>query len=153
MGDIGGLFDAMKLLGHFLISFATFVAGSGLDRFLISQLFKFEKKKNRRYSTFDNDAKKQIGRRVPAKFNACRWLLQWRQKDASSMFDQATDRLSKELDIVNFLKRLMIDGIQRRTLFTRADRYLMKHQAHPFVLNPHRASSSDSSAFNYELSN
>ena len=57
MGDIGGLFDAMKLLGHFLISFATFVAGSGLDRFLISQLFKFEKKKNRLLAALGVDPK------------------------------------------------------------------------------------------------
>lgn len=74
MGDIGGFFDAMKLLGNFLISSAAFIAGSGLDRFVISQLFKFEKKK-KRYAEFEDDAKKQIERRTPAKFNACRWLL------------------------------------------------------------------------------
>ncbi len=65
------------------------------------------------------------------------------------MFDQATDRLSKELDIVNFLKHQMIDKIQRKTLFTQADRYLMKHQAPPFVLTPRHSQSSDTSDFQF----
>ena len=74
MGDIGGLFDAMKVLGHFLISFAASITGSSLDRFLISKLFKFEKKKTKQYSEFEGDVKKQIERRTPAQFKACRWL-------------------------------------------------------------------------------
>ena len=45
MGDMGGLLDAMKLLGSVIINFAAVLTGSGLDRFLIAQLFKFDKKK------------------------------------------------------------------------------------------------------------
>ena len=44
IGDIGGLFEIMKIIGSLLISFATFVTGSNLDYFLIKELFKFDKK-------------------------------------------------------------------------------------------------------------
>ena len=64
------------------------------------------------------------------------------------MYDIASRRINRELDIVNYLKHRMIGSVQKRTIFTQMDRYLMKHQARSFVLDARQQeSSSDSSDF------
>ena len=39
-GDVGGLFDMLRLIGSILISLFSSIFGSGLDRFLLEKLFK-----------------------------------------------------------------------------------------------------------------
>ena len=43
-GDLGGFNDFMQILGAILMSISTIFKGSGLDRFLVEQLFYQEKK-------------------------------------------------------------------------------------------------------------
>ena len=40
LGDVGGLFDMLKIIGSPLVSFLSFVVGSGLEIHLIQLLFK-----------------------------------------------------------------------------------------------------------------
>ena len=44
MGDVGGLHDALVIFASWVMSISTFFAGSGLDRYLVSNLFKVEPK-------------------------------------------------------------------------------------------------------------
>ena len=46
-GDMGGLFDALKIIAGLFISAASALTGSNLDRFLISKLFKLTRKKEK----------------------------------------------------------------------------------------------------------
>ena len=85
MGDLGGLYDALKLLVGIFVSITSTLTGSSLSRFLISKIFKFDRKKKR--STVEENPLTQIKKRKPAKFSACRWLLQRKEKNLSRMFD------------------------------------------------------------------
>ena len=38
-GDLGGLNDFMKIVGSIVMSLYTYVVGSGLDRYLVENLF------------------------------------------------------------------------------------------------------------------
>ena len=44
LGDVGGLFDMLKIVGEVLVSGVTLLAGSGLNRFIIASMFKFQEK-------------------------------------------------------------------------------------------------------------
>ena len=46
LGDIGGLHDALKLIGELFMAVVTMLSGSGLDRYLVESLFKVDPKKN-----------------------------------------------------------------------------------------------------------
>ena len=155
ISDMGGLFDAMKLIGSFVMSCFTMLTGRSLESYLITKLFKFGRQKHKLHSNNNSEEniKRNITQRIPAKFSACRWLLKRRERDTATMFEKAKRRISKELDIVNFLKHHMIDKIQKRTLFTRLERYLMKHQADPFVLTPHHERTSTDSSDSQQLNN
>ena len=63
----------------------------------------------------------------------------------------AEERISREIDIVTLLRHQMIDDIARRLLFTRMERYLIRNQAKPFVLemkySSKKCSDSDSSDY------
>ena len=44
LGNIGGLFDMLKLLSSPIITFCTFIVGTGIDNHLIQSVFKLQKK-------------------------------------------------------------------------------------------------------------
>ena len=48
MGDVGGLHDALALVGEVLMAIVSLFSGSGLDRYLIASLFKIPPRKNNR---------------------------------------------------------------------------------------------------------
>ena len=76
----------------------------------------------------------EIARRIPARFHLCRCLCSWKDSIGDRLFTVAEDRISREIDIVSFIRQQMIDDIVRRLLFTRMERYLIRNQANPFVL-------------------
>ena len=39
LGDVGGLFDMLKLIGSIIVAFLSIVSGSGMNRYIISSLF------------------------------------------------------------------------------------------------------------------
>ena len=69
----------------------------------------------------------------------------WLKKDkqAKDQYAQASRRIQNELDIVKFLRNRLIDNVHRRLIFTQGERFLMRHQAYPFLLRL-RESGSDS---------
>ena len=48
---------------------------------------------------------------------------------------------------MNLVKSLMIDSVKTKLLFTKVERYLLRHQSNPFVLTTHQHQVSDSSDF------
>ena len=54
-GDVGGLFDMLKLISQTLLSFVYSIIGSGLDKFLLERLFTLDKKRNR-YANNQNES-------------------------------------------------------------------------------------------------
>ena len=73
-GDVGGLFDFLKLVGFQLTTFISFLTGSGIDRFLVSKLFFREQRK---LSTSEN-IQKVVENRKSAKFMT--WICLRRSK-------------------------------------------------------------------------
>ena len=131
LGDVGGLHDMLKLLGEFLMTIITMISGSGLERYLIANLFKVDPKKTEKQVNYESN---QIARRKPARFSLCNCLCSWRDSVGERLLGVAEERISRELDIVTFLRHQMIDDVARRLLFTRMERYLIRNQAKPFVL-------------------
>ena len=43
LGDVGGLFDMLRLLAEPIVAFLSVLFGSGLERYLLSALFKKER--------------------------------------------------------------------------------------------------------------
>ena len=73
-GDVGGLFDFLKLGGSLFTAFASFLSGSGLDRFLVSKLFLRERRKIRD----TDDIHDVVENRKPANFRT--WICKRRKR-------------------------------------------------------------------------
>ena len=131
LGDLGGLYGTLYLMGSYIVKLTSYIAGDSLTLQLIENLYKFEAPTKRR----DNrDISKWITHRRPAKLSYCTWLRCFQNRKTVGLQKVAEDQITKELDIVTFLKHQMIDKIERRLIFSRMDRYLMRHQYNPFVL-------------------
>ena len=91
----------LRLLGEIFMAILSFVTGSGLDRYIIENLFKEHPKKTDKKATY---IKNELARRKPAKFSPCQWLFSWRDSTRKRLFEVAEDRISKEIDIVSFLR-------------------------------------------------
>ena len=70
LGDIGGLFDMLKLLAKPMLKFYSLIFGSGLEAFLIKSLFKVQRKVNDK-----TNALNLIKKRRPLNANICSWVL------------------------------------------------------------------------------
>ena len=77
LGDVGGLYDMLKLLGQLIITCVQLYSGSNLNQYLVSHIFK--KEANRRIRS-NFTLIKWIGSRKPAKFKVSYWLTCWRGK-------------------------------------------------------------------------
>ena len=96
LGDVGGLFDMVKLLIQPLVTLSSALLGTGLHRYLISALFKRE-----RHHRPNEGMITHILKRKPFHLQLCSWLCSQRDKRLQSKVE---DEISHELDIVNFLK-------------------------------------------------
>ena len=53
MGDVGGLHDALVLLGEVFMTLVSLFTGSGLDRYLVKSLFKVNPRKDDRKAAYE----------------------------------------------------------------------------------------------------
>ena len=125
LGDVGGLFDMIRLLTQPIVTLSSALLGTGLHRFLISALFKIERRQKPEEHFITH-----IRKRKPFHIQLCSWLCSQRNKRYQS---KAEDIIANELDIVNFLKHQMINTIQLRLQFTKFERFLLRNQSVPFV--------------------
>ena len=75
LGDIGGLLDMLEVLGAPLVSLLSFIAGSGLENYLIELLFKVQKKQADKTQILGF-----IKNRKPFRAKFCNFLLHKRNK-------------------------------------------------------------------------
>ena len=122
MGDVGGLHDALVLLGEVIMTVASFFTGSGLDRYLVASLFKVNSQRN---ETKTNQNK--IASRKPAKFSLCNFICSCRDSISAKSYGRAVGRVRREIDIVTFLRHQMLDDIARRVQFSKMERYLIRN--------------------------
>ena len=79
LSDIGGLFDILRLIAGPITALSTALLGSGLDRYLISALFKKDKKPKR--VDHSVNVLTHIKSRKPPVFKICSWLYSRRNKN------------------------------------------------------------------------
>ena len=107
------------------------MTGSGLNRYLFANVFKFESKSNSmddNNDSFMRNLKSKTKKRKPATFVACMWLLGNKNKKMKSLYSIAEERISDQLDLVRFIRQQLSSEVHRRISFTSLERYLMRHQ-------------------------
>ena len=89
-----------------------------------------------------------IKQRRLAKFSA--WKC-WPAGRRQEKIERAQQHIADEFDIVNFLRNQMLTQIHRKLVFNPLDRYLLKNQAKPFVLNSKAQCQSDTDSDDYRV--
>ena len=115
-----------------------------MNRFILNQVFSFEKRKKvdiEHLTLFERIqiAMKKRGRARFDIFSVCR------RRDKLRLA-KANERLEPVLDIVSFIQQYMSVGIAMRLLFTKRQRFMINQQRRPFVLTE-KADSSESDSY------
>ena len=76
LGDVGGLFDMLKIIAEPIVALSTAMLGSGLDRYLVQALFRKESRRRPSESVFTH-----IKRRKHTKVKWCNWLYDRRNRN------------------------------------------------------------------------
>ena len=108
MGDIGGLYGSLFLIGDQALALITYLFGDSLSLKLISTIFKEEASKRHRSS---RSLLNWLQKRKPASFSRCAWLPCVTDRKHRHLQFYAEDRISRELDIVEFLRHQLTDNI------------------------------------------
>ena len=112
------------VIGGWIVTLVQLLTGSGLDRFIINQVFSVEKR--RRAESTDETLPERVWtalkRRTGAKLGICTMC---RSRDRLRL-DKANERIESELDIINFIRSQMYFGITMKHLFTRSERFLIQ---------------------------
>ena len=112
MGDVGGLFGTLSILGAKIVTIVSYISGNSLTRELIENLYFVEAP--RRWMEM-SDIGTWLKRRKPAKFETFNVFRCHRDDN----YNRQSYELEKELDIVNFLRKQMIGKVTQRLVFTR----------------------------------
>ena len=105
LGDVGGLLDALRLIGMFLCAIYTFIRGDLLTYFLLNKLFKKVRHRNRSNNETDTIKEKitDIQNREPftlrSKFCNC-----MRKRKEKRLLDKGIEKAFKELEVDRFIK-------------------------------------------------
>ena len=74
LGDVGGLNDMLFLVGAQISGCISFLAGSGLNRLLVYNIFKTDGPDHGHAELSDNVIMNHVRKRVPLKIRLCKWL-------------------------------------------------------------------------------
>ena len=136
LGDIGGLYDALKSFGVIFIIAYDFIFGSVFEQHLLSKVFLMDqsksgaKKENKYERTALNDLKKMKPFKIAQRIFRCQQTKQERK-----MIEYGLERLNNEMEIDKFIKLQMKIRIALRVLFTKTENFLIRHNR-DFVLSP-----------------
>ena len=135
LGDIGGLFDALCYLSTMISFSVSMCTVSGQDRFIVSNIFQRESKK-------DPSPHHRVTRRKPLVSRVC--SLMWHMDHKRHrMFVRAAKSYQKELDILHFIKLQKVTQSLQKMLYTKAERYLLRNNK-CFLVNGRKNYKSDS---------
>ena len=139
-GDVGGLFEALKVLASIIMFVAQIIIKGGPQNYIIPRLFK---RAGATPSTSIRDTLQQqissIETRQRLEFH---FLTCLRRRD-KRFYEKAINRTSKELDIVNYFKFQKILRMVHKHIFTDLERYLLASQR-CFVIDSLSSSKSES---------
>ena len=96
MGDIGGLYGTLHIIGSYVVSFSSFISGGGVMQQLISILYSIEAPKRK---IDPRNMKTWLNRRQPAKLSS--WSCFTCKRGPTH--NKLEGRIAKELDIASFL--------------------------------------------------
>ena len=133
LGDVGGLFDALKGLGTLFFIVYSFICGDQLEVFLLETVYKRENKTNHLYKSFDMPEFDRILNRTPftltSKFFHC-----LRSRKEKRIIDKGMSRANKELEVDHFIRTQKRVKVALQVLLTKVDGFLLRnHRA--FVLD------------------
>ena len=141
LGDIGGLMGILFDMGTLLMMF---VIGNNLSYLLVSEVFKepgHDPKSDPEYEAEPaNSTLREISQRENAGWNfrmrVCDFLCArfCLKKDYQARLAKGEDRIDRELDIAQFIKRQKRQFIAFKVLFTKMERYLIQNNK-TFVLH------------------
>ena len=131
LGNVGGLYGILVLIGQGLVSAYLALVGSNLERFITARLFFFEK---HGFSVLANQntsqaekLKSKLDQRKPAKFGFCIKIGCCVKRKRVLQLRQAEERFSRELDLVRYLQQQFLSQLTRKVLFDRVERFLMRN--------------------------
>ena len=97
LGDVGGLFDMLCIVGNICLQFLTFIFGSGLDSYLVTNLFKTN-------NLNAEDPMANINQRTPLRIRAFS-LLFGRTTPEKRRLQKGLSRIEKQQDLVSFVQK------------------------------------------------
>ena len=97
LGDVGGLFDMLCIVGNICLQFLTFIFGSGLDSYLVTNLFKTN-------DLNAEDPLENINQRTPLRIRAFSLFL-GRTTPEKRRLQKGLSRIDKQQDFVRFVKK------------------------------------------------
>ena len=152
LGDVGGLFDALKGIASFIITIYFGLFGDPINSYLLRKLFlQNPKEENDKEPLNRNSIKEKmqfLDRRKPFALPKILCIL-CRNKKQKRKIEAGLGRVEQELDIIKFLKSQMKIDIAIKTLFSKAERYLIKNNR-KFVLNTSESDGSSSTNSNLD---
>ena len=145
LGDVGGLKDALFMIGVFILFIHVVIRGNRLEAWLIESYFRKPSVNEKEKGDASLQAKiDQIKERIPYKLtNRCCYCL--RSIKEKRIIDKGIDRTFNELEVDQFIRQQKQMRVAMKVLFTKLELYLLRnHQM--FMLN----SSSDGSDLHHE---
>ena len=100
--DVGGLQAGLYFACSFFMFLFNTYAGSELERYLVSSLFKLKEKKKDESKEFKNN---RLAWRKPAVFTACNCFARWKDTITPRVYMVAEQRMLRELDVVSFIRK------------------------------------------------
>ena len=121
------------VIGGWAVSLVQILTGSGLNRLIINQVFRVEKRKKAESidMTLLDRVWAALKRQNSARFDI---VMMCRSRERL-LITKASERIERELDISNLIRSQMSFGIVMKHLFTRSERFMIHRQKNPFVLS------------------
>ena len=117
LGDVGGLFDMLRLVIQVLLQLLVTVSGSGLDAFLLESIFKESRgQKSSAIQEIRNRKSVFIG------WSLCCFS---RETKRHRMLQKGLQRIEREQDFVGFVKKQIRLDSALKVLFSKTERFFL----------------------------
>ena len=111
----------LRLFAEVFLNLVAFLFGSGLDKFLLNQIFKVSKRSG-------SSLVEEFRNRKPVAAGWSLSCLSCRTNRYKTM-KKGLERIEKEQDFVNFVKKSIMIDAALKVIFSRTERFLLKNQA------------------------
>ena len=130
LGDVGGLFDAMKGIAQVIVAFYFSIFGNPLHGYILNALFLRNPKQIEQNKTTRTSSIKEkldfLSLRTSFELSKALCVC-FRSKKEKKLINRGINRIQKELEIDRFLKTQMRIKIAMRRLFSKVEQYLIRN--------------------------